>query len=204
MIDCSHANSQKQHERQVDVARDVAAQIAGGDERIFGVMIESHLNPGRQDLVPGQPLQYGVSITDACIGWDATVEVLRDAGRSGARAAREARRRRVAPTIAARDPAQRTPRATLVPTEIELKLALDAGRDAALLRHPALKRCARPRATARLISTYYDTPRLRCSRAPASRCACAATARRWVQTIKGPPPTPRGAACARAPNSSGR
>ena len=78
MIDCSHANSQKQHERQVDVARDVAAQVAGGDDRIFGVMIESHLNSGRQDLVPGQPLQYGVSITDACIGWDATEGVLRE------------------------------------------------------------------------------------------------------------------------------
>ncbi len=78
MIDCSHANSQRRHERQLDVARDVAAQIAGGDDRIIGVMIESHLNPGRQDLVPGQPLQYGVSITDACIGWDATVEILRE------------------------------------------------------------------------------------------------------------------------------
>jgi 3-deoxy-7-phosphoheptulonate synthase len=77
MIDCSHANSQKRHERQVDVARDVAAQIAAGDDRIFGVMLESHLNPGRQDLVPGQPLHYGVSITDACIGWDTTVETLR-------------------------------------------------------------------------------------------------------------------------------
>jgi 3-deoxy-7-phosphoheptulonate synthase len=77
MIDCSHANSQKQHERQIDVARDVADQIAGGDARIFGVMIESHINSGRQDLVPGQPLQYGVSITDACIGWDSTVEVLK-------------------------------------------------------------------------------------------------------------------------------
>jgi 3-deoxy-7-phosphoheptulonate synthase len=78
MIDCSHANSQKQHERQVDVARDVAAQVAGGDARIFGVMIESHLNPGRQDLVPGQALRYGVSVTDACIGWDATEGVLRE------------------------------------------------------------------------------------------------------------------------------
>jgi 3-deoxy-7-phosphoheptulonate synthase len=76
MIDCSHANSQKQHERQVAVAADVAHQIAGGDARICGVMIESHLNPGRQDLVIGQTLQYGVSITDACIGWDTTVEVL--------------------------------------------------------------------------------------------------------------------------------
>ena len=77
MIDCSHANSQKKHERQVDAARDVAAQIAGGDERIIGVMLESHINAGRQDLVPGKELLYGVSITDACIGWDATVDVLR-------------------------------------------------------------------------------------------------------------------------------
>jgi 3-deoxy-7-phosphoheptulonate synthase len=77
MIDCSHANSQRRHERQVDVAQDIAVQIAGGDDRIFGIMIESHINSGRQDLVPGRPLQYGVSITDACIGWDATVDVLR-------------------------------------------------------------------------------------------------------------------------------
>ena len=76
MIDCSHANSRKQHERQIDVARDIGAQIAGGDQRIIGAMLESHLNPGRQDLVPGKELAYGVSITDACIGWDATVEVL--------------------------------------------------------------------------------------------------------------------------------
>ena len=76
MIDCSHANSQKKHERQVDVAVDVAAQVAGGDERIVGLMIESHLNPGRQDLKPGEPLAYGVSVTDACIGWDATAGVL--------------------------------------------------------------------------------------------------------------------------------
>ena len=77
MIDCSHANSQKRHERQVDVANDVAGQIAAGDVRIFGVMIESHINAGRQDLVPGESLQYGVSITDACIGWDATETALR-------------------------------------------------------------------------------------------------------------------------------
>ncbi len=77
MVDCSHANSQKQYERQIEVARDVAAQVAAGDARIFGMMIESHLNPGRQDLVPGNPLQYGVSITDACIGWDDTADVLR-------------------------------------------------------------------------------------------------------------------------------
>jgi 3-deoxy-7-phosphoheptulonate synthase len=78
MIDCSHANSQKQHERQIEVARDVAGQVARGDARIIGVMLESHLNPGRQDLLPGQPLEYGVSITDACIGWDASVGVLRE------------------------------------------------------------------------------------------------------------------------------
>ena len=78
MVDCSHANSNKQFERQLDVARDVASQIEAGSRRIFGVMIESHINPGRQDLVPGQPLQYGVSITDACIGWDTTVEILHE------------------------------------------------------------------------------------------------------------------------------
>jgi len=77
MIDCSHANSQKKHERQVDVAADVAAQVAAGDDRIVGLMIESHLNPGRQDLKPDVPLAYGVSVTDACIGWDATVDTLR-------------------------------------------------------------------------------------------------------------------------------
>jgi len=77
MIDCSHANSQKQHDRQVDVAREIGTQIAAGDARIFGVMIESHINPGRQDLVPGHAPEYGVSITDACIGWDATVDTLR-------------------------------------------------------------------------------------------------------------------------------
>jgi len=76
MIDCSHANSEKKHERQVDVASNVAAQVAGGDTRIIGVMIESHLNPGRQDLKPNGTLEYGVSITDACIGWDTTVETM--------------------------------------------------------------------------------------------------------------------------------
>jgi 3-deoxy-7-phosphoheptulonate synthase len=78
MVDCSHANSQKNYERQIEVARDVAGQIAGGDDRLIGVMLESHINPGRQDLVPGQPLAYGVSITDACLGWDATTSVLRE------------------------------------------------------------------------------------------------------------------------------
>ena len=65
-------------QKQVDVGSDVAAQIAGGDDRIFGIMVESHLKAGRQDLVPGQSLQYGVSITDACIGWDTTIDVLKD------------------------------------------------------------------------------------------------------------------------------
>jgi 3-deoxy-7-phosphoheptulonate synthase len=78
MIDCSHANSQKDHARQIEVARDIGAQIAAGDDRIFGCMIESHINPGRQDLVPGEPLAYGVSITDACIGWEATDTALRE------------------------------------------------------------------------------------------------------------------------------
>jgi 3-deoxy-7-phosphoheptulonate synthase len=86
MIDFSHANSSKQFEKQMDVGRDVAQQIAAGDERIFGVMAESHLNAGRQDLVPGKPLAYGQSITDACIGWDHTktlLETLADAVRRG-------------------------------------------------------------------------------------------------------------------------
>ena len=77
MIDLSHANSSKQHARQIAVAEDVAAQIAGGDARITGVMIESHLEEGRQDIVPGQALRHGVSVTDACISFAQTVPVLR-------------------------------------------------------------------------------------------------------------------------------
>ncbi|MDB5779354.1 MAG: phospho-2-dehydro-3-deoxyheptonate aldolase [Polaromonas sp.] len=76
MIDVSHANSSKQHRRQIDVAFDVAGQVAAGDRRIIGLMIESHLNEGRQDIVPGQPLQHGVSVTDACISFAQTVPVL--------------------------------------------------------------------------------------------------------------------------------
>ncbi|TSE20118.1 Phospho-2-dehydro-3-deoxyheptonate aldolase, Phe-sensitive [Tepidimonas alkaliphilus] len=80
MVDCSHGNSQKQHERQVDVARDVAAQVAGGSQRIFGVMVESHLRAGAQKFTPGKDdpakLAYGQSITDACIDWDTSVQVL--------------------------------------------------------------------------------------------------------------------------------
>ena len=74
MVDCSHANSSKQHEKQVDVARDIAKQIAAGSRSVFGVMVESHLNAGAQKFTPGkddaQALEYGKSITDACLGWD--------------------------------------------------------------------------------------------------------------------------------------
>ena len=77
MIDFSHANSSKQHRRQIEVGADVAARIAAGERRITGVMIESHLEEGRQDVVSGQPLQVGVSITDACIGWADTEPLLR-------------------------------------------------------------------------------------------------------------------------------
>jgi len=76
MVDFSHANASKQYQRQMDVGADVARQIGAGDERIVGVMVESHLNPGRQDLVPGQPLAHGVSITDPCLGWDDTAALL--------------------------------------------------------------------------------------------------------------------------------
>ena len=76
MIDFSHANSSKQYEKQLDVSHDVAAQIAAGEDRIMGVMVESHLLPGRQDVVEGKSLNYGQSITDACVGWDHSVEIL--------------------------------------------------------------------------------------------------------------------------------
>jgi 3-deoxy-7-phosphoheptulonate synthase len=80
MVDCSHANSSKQHERQLDVARDIAGQIAGGSRSVFGVMVESHLTGGAQKFTPGkddpQALEYGKSITDACIGWNESTEVL--------------------------------------------------------------------------------------------------------------------------------
>ncbi len=76
MIDISHANSRKDYKRQVEVGVEVSKQIAAGDDRIFGVMIESHLKSGRQDLVLGQPLVYGQSITDGCLGWEETVVLL--------------------------------------------------------------------------------------------------------------------------------
>jgi 3-deoxy-7-phosphoheptulonate synthase len=77
MIDFSHANSQKEYARQIDVGADVANQVAAGDARIIGVMLESHLKAGRQDVTPGRELVYGQSITDACIAWEDTVGVLR-------------------------------------------------------------------------------------------------------------------------------
>ena len=80
MIDCSHANCSKQHERQVDVARDIAGQLAGGSHQIFGVMVESHLEAGAQKFSPGKDdvaaLTYAKSITDPFIGWPDTEQVL--------------------------------------------------------------------------------------------------------------------------------
>ena len=83
MVDCSHANSSKQHEKQLEVARDIAAQVSRGSKQVFGLMIESHLNPGAQKFTPGKDdaskLEYGKSITDACLSWDdslAALEVL--------------------------------------------------------------------------------------------------------------------------------
>jgi 3-deoxy-7-phosphoheptulonate synthase len=78
MIDCSHANSHKDYTRQGAVCRDVASQIAGGDRRIIGLMLESNLVAGAQKLAPGKPLTHGQSITDACMGWDETAELLRE------------------------------------------------------------------------------------------------------------------------------
>jgi 3-deoxy-7-phosphoheptulonate synthase len=76
MVDASHGNSRKAPENQTLVVGDISAQIAAGERRIFGVMIESHLVGGRQELVEGQPLTYGQSITDGCAGWDETIEML--------------------------------------------------------------------------------------------------------------------------------
>ncbi|MCY1168867.1 3-deoxy-7-phosphoheptulonate synthase [Polaromonas sp.] len=80
MVDCSHANSSKQHEKQVDVARDIAGQVSGGSHQVFGLMIESHLVPGAQKFTPGKDdaskLEYGKSITDACLSWEDSLKVL--------------------------------------------------------------------------------------------------------------------------------
>ncbi len=77
MIDFSHANSLKQFQRQMIVGEDVGEQIASGDKRIIGIMVESHLKSGRQDLIEGQPLTYGQSITDGCLGWDDSETLLK-------------------------------------------------------------------------------------------------------------------------------
>ncbi len=78
MVDCSHANSNKDYKRQVDVCRDVASQIRHGEKRIMGVMLESHLVEGRQDVEEGKELTYGQSVTDACINWETTENLLRE------------------------------------------------------------------------------------------------------------------------------
>jgi 3-deoxy-7-phosphoheptulonate synthase len=81
MVDCSHANSSKQHERQIDVAQDIAKQIRSGSKHVFGVMIESHLQGGAQKFTPGKDqvgqLEFGKSITDACLGWDDSANCLK-------------------------------------------------------------------------------------------------------------------------------
>ena len=81
MVDCSHANSSKQHERQIDVAQDIAKQIRSGSKHVFGVMIESHLQGGAQKFTPGKDdvgqREFGKSITDACLGWDDSVTCLK-------------------------------------------------------------------------------------------------------------------------------
>ena len=80
MVDCSHANSSKQHEKQLDVAREIASQITAGSRSVFGVMIESHIEAGAQKFTPGKDdmgkLTYGQSITDACLGWDDSLQAL--------------------------------------------------------------------------------------------------------------------------------
>jgi 3-deoxy-7-phosphoheptulonate synthase len=80
MVDCSHANSSKQHQRQLEVARDIAGQLAAGSRQVFGVMVESHLSGGAQKFTPGsddpRQLEYGKSITDACLGWTESLDVM--------------------------------------------------------------------------------------------------------------------------------
>lgn len=76
MVDCSHANSRKQYQQQISVAENIARQVAMGESRLIGVMLESHLVEGRQDLRPDTPLRYGQSITDACISWRDTEAVM--------------------------------------------------------------------------------------------------------------------------------
>ncbi len=78
LVDCSHGNSAKDHTRQGSVCRDVLAQVRGGEDRILGLLLESNLRPGRQDWLPGRALEYGVSITDACLGWEDTEKLLHE------------------------------------------------------------------------------------------------------------------------------
>jgi 3-deoxy-7-phosphoheptulonate synthase len=92
MVDCSHANSQKDYRRQGQVAQAVGEQIASGEQRIVGVMIESHLRAGRQDIAPGGELVYGLSVTDGCLGWEESVPLL-DALAQAVQQRRSARRR---------------------------------------------------------------------------------------------------------------
>jgi 3-deoxy-7-phosphoheptulonate synthase len=89
MVDCSHANAAKDYRRQAAVAADVGGQIAGGERRIVGLMVESHLVAGRQDLTPGKALRFGQSITDACLGWEESATLL-----DGLAGAVKARRKR--------------------------------------------------------------------------------------------------------------
>jgi 3-deoxy-7-phosphoheptulonate synthase len=91
MIDCSHANSAKQFRRQMDVAQDVAGRLAQGEKRIVGLMVESHLVEGRQDIEAGKPLVFGQSVTDPCLGWDDSVALL-EALAQGVKRRREQRR----------------------------------------------------------------------------------------------------------------
>ena len=94
MIDFSHANSAKQHKRQIEVGHDVASQLANGDRRIIGVMVESHLEEGNQPI-SGKALKYGQSVTDACLGFDDTVMLLEElAGAVRARRAHHADKQR--------------------------------------------------------------------------------------------------------------
>jgi 3-deoxy-7-phosphoheptulonate synthase len=76
MVDCSHANAAKQYQRQAEVAADIGAQLAGGERRVVGVMVESHLVEGRQDIVEGKPLRFGQSVTDPCLGWEDSAKLL--------------------------------------------------------------------------------------------------------------------------------
>lgn len=90
MIDCSHANSNKQHQKQLEVAESIKTQLAKGSDSIMGVMVESHLISGRQDQQPNQPLVYGQSITDACIDWQDSLSVLQTLA-DGVKARRQAK-----------------------------------------------------------------------------------------------------------------